>query len=131
MMYSSCPSMATHSRLTSPETSHHAHRQSDSEPSANLYELERERRKKALHDRVELALLEAGFGEAAKLRGLFTGERSTATPAAQTSQPRKRRKRLAATLQQERRRSARNLVKKNYIQPTTSTSEVCGKKVCY
>ena len=123
--------MAADSRLASPETSHHAHRQTGCEPSANLYELERERRKKALHDRVELALLESGFGEAAKLRGLFTGERSTVALVAQTSQPRKRRKRAAATLQQELRRSTRNLVKKNYVQPTTSTSKGCGKKVCY
>ena len=123
--------MAAHSRHTSPETSHHAHTQTDSEPSPNVYEQERERRKKALHDRVELALLEFGFGETAKLRGLFTGERSTVNLLAQTSQPRKRRKRGAATPQQERRRSARNVVKKNYVPPATSPSEGCGKKVCY
>ena len=38
------------------------------------YEEEHNRRKKALHDEVQKSLLESGFGEAADLRPLFTGE---------------------------------------------------------
>ena len=122
--------MAMQSRLGSLDTSHNVHKETNSEPSANEYELERDRRKKALHDRVELALVESGFGEAAKLRDKFSADWSKGTPAAKTSQPRQRRKRAAATLQTERRRSARNLVKKADVQPATSASEGCGKQVC-
>ena len=38
------------------------------------YEEQRNRKKKALHDEVQRVLVDSGFGEAAQLRPLFSGE---------------------------------------------------------
>ena len=105
------------------------HRETDSQPSPNEYELERDRRKKALHDRVELALVQSGFGEAAKLRCAFSGERTSETPATESSRACRRRARVGTTLGQERRRSARNFGKIGVALIPTSASEGAVKKV--
>ena len=98
MMSSSFPSMAAQSRRASLRSSNDVHKQSDSDHSANKYELERDHRKKALHNRVELALVEFGFEEAAKIHAAFTGEKMTITLVPQTSLPHRRRDRAGATL---------------------------------
>ena len=49
--------------------------QEDEHPQEiTAYEHQRNIRRKALHDEVERALVDSGFGEAAKLRALFPGE---------------------------------------------------------
>ena len=83
--------MATHSRCGSRNTSNDFHKERDSQPSPNEYELVRDRRKKALHDRVELALRQSGFGEAVNLRAAFSKGGTTSSPASRISKPRRRR----------------------------------------
>jgi hypothetical protein len=129
MMSSSLSNMVVQSRRASRSTSNDVHKEPNSQPSVNEYELEWDHRKKALHDRVELALIESRFGEAAKLRSAFNGERTTGTPAPQSSQPWQRRIRIGATLAHKRRRSVRNLHKTGAAVILTSTSEGGGKKV--
>jgi hypothetical protein len=123
--------MAAQSRHASQSTAHDVHKERDSQPPPNEYEVVRDRRKKALHDRVELALLEAGFGEAAKLRSAFSGEGTTSTPAPRHSKPRPRRARVGASVAQERRRSARIESKSGAAETPAPTSEVRGKKVLF
>lgn len=120
--------MVAHSRRASQSTSNNVHDERDSEPSSNEYELVRDRRKKALHDRMELALLESGFGEAAKLHSAFSGEGTTSTPASRIYKPRRQRIRVGANLTQERRWSARNVPKTSAVVTAAPTSEVGGKK---
>lgn len=131
MMSSSLSSASAQSRHGSRSNSNNGHNGSDSQPSPNEYELQRDRRKKALHDRVELALLESGFGDAAKLRCKFTGERASETPATKCSRPRRRRARFRTTLGQERRRSARILGKTGAAVPPTSAAESAVQKVIF
>ena len=130
MMSSSLNSMAAQSRHALRSNSNAEHKESDSQPSTNEYELQRDRKKKALHDRVELALIESGFGEAAKLRCKFSGERTFETPTPKCSRPHRRRARVGTTLLHERRRSARNLGKTGAVVLPPSPTEGGVKKVC-
>jgi hypothetical protein len=61
----------------------------------NAYKQKREKRKKALHDSVQLALIEFGFEEAAQLRATFIREDTSRTIACATpSRSRQRQKRV-------------------------------------
>lgn len=122
-------SMAAQSRRASRSSLKAQPKDCDSEPSPNEYELERDRRKKALHDRVQLTLIQSGFGEAAKLRSVFSGERTSETITPASSRPRRRRVKVATTLPQERRRSARNFGKTAAAVISTSASKGDVKKV--
>jgi hypothetical protein len=118
MMSSSFRTMAAPSRHASPRKSHCTYEHIDTQPAPNEYEAERDRRKKALHDRVQLALLASGFPEAATLQAAFSGEGTLRTRALGT---RKRRQKRTSTAASEKpRRSACN-VRKNVTAVTSTT----------
>jgi hypothetical protein len=72
--------MAAPSRHQSPSTDDNLYEEYAAQAVPNAYEVEREKMKRALHDSVQLALREAGFVEAVKLRSAFIGEGNTETP---------------------------------------------------
>ena len=77
------------------------------------YEVQRNRRKKLLHDEVQKALIDSGFGEAAELRPLFT-ERLTAKEGVEDRTRNVKtanRKSLTREEDVQLRRSARNFTK--------------------
>jgi hypothetical protein len=82
--------MAAHSRHGSPSDSAPVHEELDGVAQSNAYELEREKRKKALYDSVQLALIESWFEDVAQLRSAFTGKDSSgialATPSSTARQ---------------------------------------------
>jgi hypothetical protein len=98
--------MAAPSRHASPSDSHGAYKHINTEPTPNEYEVERDQRKKALHDRVQLALVASGFADAATLRAAFSGERTVETIAPGTSKQRKKRVSAGTAASEEPRRSA-------------------------
>ena len=63
-------------KCTSRHSHHGKHCEEDDDKLKEItpYEEQRNIRRKALHDKVERALVNSGFGDAAKLRPLFTGE---------------------------------------------------------
>jgi hypothetical protein len=70
---------AAHSRHDSPSDFAHVHNETNVVTKPNTYEQEGEKRKNALHDSVQLALIESGFEEAAQLRAAFTREDTSMT----------------------------------------------------
>ena len=80
------------------------------------YEEQRNRRKKALHDEVQRALVDSGFGEAAQLRPLFSGELAATEGSAggtNRKQARAHRDNLPRQENFQLRRSARTVAKEN------------------
>jgi hypothetical protein len=80
MISSSFMTMAVHSRHSSPGLADVVYKETNAHLEPNAYEVERDRRKQELHDRVQLALMHSGFAEAANLRPAFTGETKTSSP---------------------------------------------------
>ena len=80
------------------------------------YEVLRNRRSKALHDEVQRALVDSGFGEAAELRPLFSGELAEREGSGGATKCKETRARRDIPPRQEDlqvRRSARNVAKEN------------------
>jgi hypothetical protein len=92
--------------------------------SITLYEEQRNRRKKELHDEVHRALRNSGFADAAELRVLFTGEVSEEKDGGPKAckESRVQRRRQAPHGATELSRSARNVGKVEAIEDTTAAS---------
>jgi hypothetical protein len=115
--------MAAHSRHGSPTTVDVAYKERDEVPEPTAYELERDKREQALHESVQLALLESGFEEATKLGAVFTGEGTTRSPLLSTPQgPRKRRQKRIPSLGEQPWRRAHNLEKYIVSKPLISST---------
>ena len=74
-------SSSRHSRQRGDARAHNL----ESEGEITAYKEQQNRRRKALHDEVQKALLDSGFGEAVELRPLFTGELSDKEAIGETS----------------------------------------------
>jgi hypothetical protein len=123
--------MAAHSRHGSPSDSAPVYEEVDGVAQPNAYELQREKRKKALHDSVQLALIQSGFEDAAQLRSAFPGEGSSGTaPAAPPSTARQKRNTRHAGGGEQPRRSARNVRKELSAAPPISTTTIRETEVC-
>jgi hypothetical protein len=122
--------MAVPSRRASPRSSSIPYKETDAQPETNEYERERDRQKKALHDRVELALLQSGFAEAAALQGAFSGEGGKSIPASAPSKKRRRHCRLLKTTPKEPRHIAKNVGKNVAAVPPIGTSIIVQRHVC-
>jgi hypothetical protein len=119
--------LAAPSRRASPSNGNPAYKEDDLHAEANPYEVERDRRKKALHDRVQLALIQSGFEDAARLREAFSGEGIRRSSTVPKSTPRRRRD--TSAVPELPRRSARNLPKDGAVPSSTPTSLTQEKEV--
>jgi hypothetical protein len=122
--------MAAHSRHGSPSDSAPVYEEVDGVAQPNAYELQREKRKKALHDSVQLALIQSGFEDAAQLRSAFPGEGSSGTAPAAPSTARQKRNTRHAGGGEQPRRSARNVRKELSAAPPISTTTIRETEVC-
>jgi hypothetical protein len=124
--------MAAQSRHGSPSKSSLAHNEGDAKPEVTQYELERNNRKKELHDRIQSALVESGFGEAVVLREKLTGECSRKTSTLETSKRiRRRRLHVLQSGVELPRRSARTLSKEVAAPQPTSTTQTRETQVYF
>jgi hypothetical protein len=120
--------MAAHSRHSFQSGEDVLYKGKETELEQTAYELQRDRRKKTLHDSIQLAFIEVGFGEAASVRFSFPGEGMSHSPPL-LSKTRRRWKRGPQDGAPQCRWSARILTKEIAPPAETSTAPEQVKKV--